>query len=439
MKFCPQCGTTFEPEARFCLECGFDKSSVEPVEPSPSSAPIVTETVAPPIVPQEVSEPDQTNICPQCNKTLAEGDRFCQECGFDTTTIVAIEPEVIKEAEPIEPKEIYTPQIAVPEPDALQGQSQFCPNCGTRFAIEDRFCPECGFDTSAETIKPVTPIPTVSTTPPPQEPKQSPAPVYTPPVRHPDPVAPQKSNKTWLWVLLTVLGLGAIGAGGWLGYTKYFSKTEEIAVDTLTSTIIPETPVIDTSMVQTEIAAQPKVTQTEQLKTSSKPLSRVDQELAKQKKKEPSKPAQQPQAQTEKQNLGVKVSSDPAMNDNMAKVLLEVGRKEDPKSKNPKNPTKLMIQKPTMIVRITTDHYNNGMGTSGGGSISIKDRDGGIIGSYKASGKTGTSGVPNAKWVAQPRIILQKGTYFIWDSDMSTWSKNFVGTGFVVVEGYEIN
>ena len=89
-------------------------------------------------------------------------------------------------------------------------------------------------------------------------------------------------------------------------------------------------------------------------------------------------------------------------------------------------------------MRITTDHFNNGMGTSGGGTISIKDRDGNSFGSFRASGKKGKDGTPNAKWVATPHIVLEKGTYFIWDSDMSTWSKNFVGTGFVVVEGYEV-
>jgi hypothetical protein len=92
-----------------------------------------------------------------------------------------------------------------------------------------------------------------------------------------------------------------------------------------------------------------------------------------------------------------------------------------------------------MIVKITTDHYNDGMGTPRGGIITIKDGNGKIIGSYKALGKTGKNGTPSAKWVAMPNIMLEKGTYFIWDSDMATWSKTFIGNnGFIVVEGYTV-
>ena len=90
-----------------------------------------------------------------------------------------------------------------------------------------------------------------------------------------------------------------------------------------------------------------------------------------------------------------------------------------------------------MIVRITTDHYNKGMGTSGGGSISIKNSKGNVVGTFTAYGKPGKNGTPDAKWVSEPHKLLQEGTYYISDSDMSTWSKSFWGTGFVVVEGYE--
>lgn len=92
-----------------------------------------------------------------------------------------------------------------------------------------------------------------------------------------------------------------------------------------------------------------------------------------------------------------------------------------------------------MITRITTDHYNDGMGTPRGGKITVKDQNDKIIGSYKALGMTGKNGTPSAKWVVEPNIMLEKGTYFISDSEPSTWSKTFVGgNGFVVVEGYEV-
>jgi len=90
MKFCPHCGTTFEPDARFCLECGFDRSSVEPVELPSNSVP---EVVANPTL--DISAKPG---CPQCGTELAPDDRFCQECGFDTTAIVLPEIEL-----PIQP------------------------------------------------------------------------------------------------------------------------------------------------------------------------------------------------------------------------------------------------------------------------------------------------------------------------------------------------
>ena len=74
MKFCPQCGTTFEPEARFCLECGFDRSSVEQVSPAVNLEPEVNipETGPGIAAPAEVpdSEPETTPACPQCGKAL---------------------------------------------------------------------------------------------------------------------------------------------------------------------------------------------------------------------------------------------------------------------------------------------------------------------------------------------------------------------------------
>jgi hypothetical protein len=168
-------------------------------------------------------------------------------------------------------------------------------------------------------------------------------------------------------------------------------------------------------------------------------MSKIDQELAKQKAKQQNKPAQVSPTPVQQATPEQTLKTAPANeNDKMAKVILEVGKKEDAKNKNPKNPVKLVIANPTMIVRITTDHYNNGMGTPGGGTISLKDKDGKVIATFKAYGKDGNDGTPNAKWVCEPHKVLIGGTYFIWDSDFSTWSKNFLGNAFVVVEGYEV-
>jgi hypothetical protein len=237
-----------------------------------------------------------------------------------------------------------------------------------------------------------------------------------------------------------VLAIGALGAAGWFGYTRYFKPSAEIPVDTVTSMAIPEPPAEEVPATTTEATEPEAAADPDLQKESGKPVSRIDQEIARQKAKQQNKAAQQqaPPAQKSKPSLGVKISPGAAASSQPLKVILEVGRKEDASKKNPKNPTKLSLSGPTMIVRITTDHYNGGMGTPRGGTITIKDKQGNTLGSYKAFGKTGKSGAPGAKWVVEPNILLEKGTYYIWDSDMATWSKNLLGFGFVEVEGYEV-
>lgn len=250
---------------------------------------------------------------------------------------------------------------------------------------------------------------------------------------------------------MIIVGLGVLGATGWLGYNAYFDNQEVSPADSISNMALPPITESDTGTTNTDVSEQPAETAPEQheatdkplskidqelarqkAKSTAKPLSKVDQELARQRAKEQSKPAQQTASPVQN------TKTDPNANDILAKVILEVGRKEEPKNKNPKNPTKLIIQKATKIMRITTDHYNDGMGTPGGGTILIKDRDDNVIGSFRAYSKTGKNGTPNAKWVAEPHKILEKGTYYIQDSDAKTWSRTFLGAGFVIVEGYEV-
>lgn len=451
MKFCPQCGTTFESGARFCLECGFDRSTVEPMDQTGTtgSANETNDTEIKPVEPVvEASLPNTSSpACPQCGSALVPEDRFCQECGFDTSVLSAtVSAEIPKPVEPVIVEETFIPPAVVEQPVSPPVHNQFCPQCGFSFDSGNRFCPDCGFDTQAPVVAKTTVIPSVvQPVPPPPAPKQTkPEPAYVPPVRQQEIATHPRKKKTWLWLLIAVLALGALGVVGWYGYNNYFNKPKETPVDTTANQVISDIPAIDTTKVAPEVTEQPAAETTpEQLKATTKPLSRIDQELAKQKAKQqqnkPAQPTNTP-SQPTKTDVGkiTSIPTNPTGNDKMAKVIMEIGKKEDPKNKNPKNPSKLMIQKPTMIVRITTDHYNDGMGTSAGGTISIKDRDGNLIGTYRASGKSGKNGTPNAKWVIEPRKKLEKGTYFIWDSDMSTWSKNFVGNGFVVVEGYEV-
>jgi len=110
---------------------------------------------------------------------------------------------------------------------------------------------------------------------------------------------------------------------------------------------------------------------------------------------------------------------------------------DGPRECNPRDPPRLRLSKQTMIVRITTDHYNQGKGTDYTGTISIRDNNGKEVGRFSTHGKPGKNGAANSYWVAEPGKILPAGMYYIWDSNLPTWSKKSTGEAFILVEGYE--
>jgi len=485
MKFCPECGTLFETNARFCMECGFDKSTVNFVEPAITLTPgvSVNETNPEPSIsfPLTTSTTQVNTICPECRSLLDPDDRFCPECGHDTTILVKAREEVMQpHAIPLV-EEIISPPEHLKEPVKPEVAISSCPKCGKIINFGERFCQECGFDTSSRSVTTNKTFELV------EQPAQirQPDPVYIPPVAEnvplpvadlrtetviPSPLAGiptqsppyippsinsgqarKKGRKPLLWVVLIIFGLGVLGAGGWFVYNSYIASQGAASTDTISDMALPPISETDTVKKNAEVSEQPVEAAPRKTEADTKPNSKVDQELAKQKTKPTTKPPSKVDQELSRQKAkeqnkpsqpaavqAQNTKSDLNANDKLANVLLEVGRKETAKNKNPKNPTKLSIQRATMIVRITTDHYNDGMGTSGGGTIMIKDRDNKVIASFRAFGKTGKDGTPGAKWVCEPHKVLEKGTYYISDSDMPTWSKSFWGTGFVIVEGYEI-
>ena len=413
MKYCPQCGTAFEPSARFCMECGFDKSTIKMVEPEVTSAPgvVVEEIKIEPVIPVKVREsnPEVKSSCPQCGGILDKGDRFCQNCGFENAAPAI---RVNTNFKPVDlPDEIYKPAKLYEQPVVEKTPTQI----------------------PLQESKPIVPEPA--------ERVISQVTADVPPVKTAQPFTLQKRKKSWPRIPLYIFLFAMIGIAGWLGYNLYLNNQAQTQQDTHANMGLPPVTEITATTSAPKVSEEPVETTPEQPKESAKPQSKIDQELAKQKAKVPNKSTQKAVVPTQKPKPETEITESPksAVSEKPSKIIFEVGRKEEPKSKNPKNPTKFSIQEPTMIVRITTDHYNSGMGTPRGGIITIKDKLGNTVGSFKAFGKTGKNGTPSAKWVCEPNKVLEKGSYMIIDSDIPTWSKTFLGTGFVVIEGYKVD
>ena len=128
MKFCPECGTLFEQNARFCMECGFDKSTVKLLDPALTLPPeiAVKATIQEPEIPKKVTElhAETTYKCPECAHILEPDERYCQKCGYDTiVTKVPVNANFKTLSLPDEifrPEPVYfhptTEKVQLPEP-----------------------------------------------------------------------------------------------------------------------------------------------------------------------------------------------------------------------------------------------------------------------------------------------------------------------------------
>jgi predicted nucleic acid-binding Zn ribbon protein len=128
---CRYCGSTLQPGALFCVECG--RPIAETAAPPQLRTPRVP---APRVAPVEPVEPAAPRVphCPQCGLAIEADDIFCGECGFvlrpmtgvipapetdaaarETAVVERLEPQ--SEAEPTpEPELPSEPSASVAEP-----------------------------------------------------------------------------------------------------------------------------------------------------------------------------------------------------------------------------------------------------------------------------------------------------------------------------------
>ncbi len=105
----------------------------------------------------------------------------------------------------------------------------------------------------------------------------------------------------------------------------------------------------------------------------------------------------------------------------------------------PTAPTVFTIDRPYMITKIITYHWNYARGKTPG-TIALKDANGKMYGPWQAIGSEGQGGVKDAYWNVMPNMVLLPGTYTVIDSDPSTWAQNSEsnGEGFVIILGYPV-
>jgi hypothetical protein len=105
----------------------------------------------------------------------------------------------------------------------------------------------------------------------------------------------------------------------------------------------------------------------------------------------------------------------------------------------PTRPATLETPFPVLIRSIQTYHWNRGRGRRPG-TIAMKGPDGQVLGPWRAEGRPGQGGVPNAHWYAEPNVVLTPGRYVIVDSHPASWATNAQAgnAGFYKVEVQQV-
>lgn len=107
MVYCPECGQSNAPHAKFCRHCGASLADVSPPVPVPAGTP---------------TPPREPPVCRSCGYIGTPDEKFCGTCG-----------STLREETPV------VPAVPVPLPP-----TRTCPACGSVMSIEMKFCGECG-------------------------------------------------------------------------------------------------------------------------------------------------------------------------------------------------------------------------------------------------------------------------------------------------------
>ena len=107
---------------------------------------------------------------------------------------------------------------------------------------------------------------------------------------------------------------------------------------------------------------------------------------------------------------------------------------------NPTEATQFTTNRSYRVTSIRNYHWNNGQGTSGGGSIGLRAANNAPIGSWYCTSFNGQNNTPNAYWYCTPFVDIPAGTYTIEDSEPATWANNSASgdAGISIVRGIPI-
>lgn len=133
-KDCPKCHAKVDMNQRFCGNCGFDTTSKLEEEKKEESKKIVCDKCGSPLNIGSKFCPqcgDKYNPCPKCGADLDEGATSCNVCGYEF------------------PQKCISCGAEIPKnvkfcPECGQSLVKKCPKCGVTIDGDPKFCPECG-------------------------------------------------------------------------------------------------------------------------------------------------------------------------------------------------------------------------------------------------------------------------------------------------------